>query len=143
MILATVLIALLWGMFSGYLMLRVADSILASFLCLHGLWKVRWAQLARNVTVKLVKPAVIWRLLLRMILYCVLFAGLLRLGYTFTRQQLGFEYGGWGVLLYGVVAAITVLSRLPAARQRLLLVWRLSHEFDYAEKRRRTQMLKT
>jgi hypothetical protein len=40
------------------------------------------------------------------------------------------------------MATIVTLSRLNAIRKRTLVIWRMSHHFDYAERRQRTQMLK-
>ena len=139
---ATIAIALIWGAIAGYLAIRTLDNLIALGFCLHGLFIGRWRRLATKATTGRVNPEITRRLMLRLTLYVMLFTGLLRLGYDFTRQKLWFDYGGDGALLFAAVAGIVALCRLPAARRRLTVVWRMSHEFDYAEKRQRTLQLR-
>lgn len=139
---ATIATALVWGAIAGYLAIRTLDNLLALCFCLHGLLIGRWRRLATKATTGRVNPGIIRRLMLRLALYVTLFSFLLKLGYDFTRQKLWFDYGGDGALLFAVVAGIIALCRLPAARRRLAVVWRMSHEFDYAEKRQRTLQLR-
>ncbi|PLX82281.1 MAG: hypothetical protein C0617_14215 [Desulfuromonas sp.] len=142
MTLDTALIALGWGVLSGYLAIRTSDSLLAVGFCLHGLLMGRWKRLASKASTGLIRPEIILRLLFRVGLYAAVYGALLRFGYDYTRGELWFDYGGRGGALCLAVAIAVALSRLPSARRRLAVVWRMSHEFDYAEKRQRTLLLK-
>jgi hypothetical protein len=138
----TITIALLWGALSGYLLIRLLDNLGAVGICLHGLLQTRWQKLASRARSGRVKSATILPILLRVSLYSLLCAYLLHIGFQYTREQLWFDYGGAGAFPYAVVAALVALSRLPAVRRRLLVIWKMTHEFDYADKRQRTFLLK-
>lgn len=138
----TIIIALLWGALSGYLFIRLLDNLAAVVFCLHGLLLTRWHKLASKAATGRVKSAIILPILLRVSLYALLCAYLLHVGFQYTRQELWFDYGGNGAVLYAVVAALVALSRLPAVKRRLTVIWKMTHEFDYADKRQRTFLLK-
>jgi hypothetical protein len=138
----TIAIAILWGGLSGYLLIRLLDNLGAMVICLHGLLITRWQKLASKASTGRVKSEIILRVLLRVSLYALLCVYLLHVGFQYTRQELWFDYGGDGAILFAVVAALIALSRLPAVRRRLLVIWKMTHEFDYADKRQRTFLLK-
>jgi hypothetical protein len=83
------------------------------------------------------------RLMLRVALYALLCGGLLYYGDSFIRKEFRLQYQGTGSILFYVVAALASLSRLNAMRKRAKVIWRMSHDFDYAERRQRTQRLKS
>jgi hypothetical protein len=138
----TIVIALLWGALSGYLLIRLLDNLSAVGFCLHGLIISRWHKLASKASTGRVKSAVILPILLRVSLYSLLCAYLLHVGFQYTRQELWFDYGSRDGSFYAVIAALMALSRLPAVRRRLNVIWKMTHEFDYADKRQRTFLLK-
>ncbi|KIH76556.1 hypothetical protein SAMN05660860_01683 [Geoalkalibacter ferrihydriticus] len=138
----TAFIALAWGIIAGYLIIRFIDSLIALAVCVHGLYISRWQRLADKTHTGRIKPGIILRLMARISLFTLAFGFLLHLGYNLTQRQFGFNYDDAGAILWVVVACATALSRLPATRRRVVFVWRMSHEYDYAEKRRRTQMLR-
>jgi hypothetical protein len=137
----TIAIALLWGALSGYLLIRLLDNLSASGICLHGLLTTRWQKLSSKTPTGRVKSTIILPILLRVSLYSLLCAYLLQVGFRYTREELWFDYGGVGAIPYAVVAALVALSRLPAVRRRLRIIWKMTHEFDYADKRQRTFLL--
>ncbi|MDO3379359.1 hypothetical protein [Geoalkalibacter halelectricus] len=143
MTLLTAVVALIWGIVAGYLIIRFADSLIALGVCAHGLYRSRWQRLSDKAHTTRINPGIILRLMVRISLFALAFAFLLRLGHYFSVQKLGFEYQGLGVLLWGAAALGTAASRLSSVRQRIIYVRRMSHEYDYAEKRRRTQMLRS
>ncbi len=142
MSLAPVATALVWGLFFGYLTTRILDSLLGIGFCLHGLLIGRWMRLAGKVPTGVVKPENLAGFMFRLTLYALLFAALMRFGDDLARHNLRFKYSGSGAILFFLAAGALVLSRLLATRRRLVHYWRMSHEFDYAERRRRTQLLR-
>lgn len=138
---ALVIIALGWGVLWGYLALRTFDSLLGICFCLHALLRWRWKRLAGKVVTG-VKPESNLDLLVKLSLCALLFAGLIHLGDGFVRSSLRFDSSGSGGMLFWGAAAALILGWLPATRRRLVHYWRMSHQFDYAERRRRTQLLR-
>ncbi|WP_432821518.1 hypothetical protein [Trichloromonas sp.] len=142
MSLTTIATSLAWGLACGYLSSRILDSLLGMGFCLHALLTWRWKRLAGKVATGMVKPESSFSLLLKLTLWALFFTALLRFGDDFARYDLRFEYSGSSGLLFFLAAAALVLGRLPATRRRLVHYWRLSHQVDYAERRRRTQLLR-
>lgn len=140
---ATIAIALLWGAVSGLLGLHLLANLLAMIFCLHGLLTTRWKRLARKATIGAIKYGINLKLLLRVSIYALLFAALLYYGDRFVRREFRFQYRDNVTLLYAAAATLAALSRLKTMWKRSQLVWRMSHEVDYAERRQRTRMLKS
>jgi hypothetical protein len=140
--LASVATALVGGLFFGYLAIRILDSLLGIGFCLHGLLIWRWKRLAVKVATGVAKPENILGLMFKLTLYTLLFATLMHFGEDLVRHNLRLPYSGSGNILFFMAAGVLVLSRLSATRRRLIHYWRMSHEFDYAERRRRTQLLR-
>lgn len=138
MSLALTATALLWGLIAAYLAVRAVDSLLGVAFCLHGLVHGRWKRLARRVATGVVKADVLLDVLVKLALYAALYAALLYLGNDLARYKLRFSYAG----PFALAAGALILARLPATWRRLVHYWRLSHQFDYAERRRRTQLLR-
>lgn len=138
----TISIALVWGTLSGYLILRTLDSLLAIVFCLHGLLMTRWKRLANKAAPGQIKYGTILNQMLRVILYGLLFGFLLESGNNLVQRTFHFSYHGSGGLLWGVMATIVAIFFLRAAWRRLIVTWKITHKFDYAEKRQRTFQLK-
>lgn len=141
MSLAVVCFTLLWGAVFGYLALRTLDSLLGIGFCLQALLRWRWKRLAGKVVTG-VKPGSNLDLLVKLSLCAIVFATLMHLGDDFARSKLRVGYAGSGGLLFLLAAAGWITGWLPATRRRLLHYWKMSHQFDYAERRRRTQLLR-
>ena len=139
----TIGIALLWGAISGLLAIHLLANLLAVLFCLHGVILTRWKRLAHKAATGVVRYHINLRLLLRVALYALLFASLLYYGDSLIRRELGFQYNETAAMLFYAAAAAALLSRLNAMRKRSQVIWRMSHDFDYAERRQRTQMLKS
>jgi hypothetical protein len=137
-----VVVALIWGAFSGYLLLRTLDSLLAIIICLHGLLMTRWKRLTSKAAPGQIKSAIILRVMLQVALIGLLCGYLLSVGDRFVRREFWFEYQGNNGILWGVMAGVVAVVFLRGAWRRLVVVWKMTHEFDYAEKRKRTFLLK-
>lgn len=138
----SIFIAILWGALSGVLAIQLLSNLLAVLFCLHGLLLTRWKRLAKKVTGQ-IKYSINLRLLLRAALYSLLFAALLRFADSYVRHKFWFEYRGSTAILFMVVCSISVLCVLPTTLRRLRVIWRMSHEVDFAERRQRTRLLKS
>lgn len=141
MSLAIVVFSLLWGAVCGYLALRTLDSLLGIGFCLQALLRWRWKRLSGKVVTG-VKPGGNLDLLVKLSLCALCFATLIQLGDDVARGRLRVEYAGSGGLLFWLAAAGVIIVWLPATRRRLVHYWNMSHRFDYAERRRRTQLLR-
>lgn len=138
----TIIIALSWGALSGYLILRTLESGLAIIFCLHGLLMTRWKRLANKAKPGQVRYSIILRLLLRTVLYGALFSFLLKVGDNFIQRKFHFNYQGADGILWGAVVTIVAIIFLRASWRRLIFTWKMTHQFDYAEKQQRTFLLK-
>ena len=138
----TIIIALIWGALSGYLILRTLDSGLAIIFCLHGLLMTRWKRLANKAKPGQIKYGIILNRLLRVILSGLLFGFLLESGNNLVQRKFHFSYQGSVGLVWGALATIVAILFLRAAWRRLIVTWKITHEFDYAERRQRTSLLK-
>ena len=138
----TIFTAIIWGAVFGALAMQVLANLLAFCYCLHGLVQTRWKRLAKKVTGQ-VKYGTIFPLLVKVTLYTLLFMTLLNYGDRYVRQQFWFDYRGSASILFAITATVTALAFLPLAWRRLKVIWRMSHELDFAERRNRTRMLKS
>ncbi|PLX91470.1 MAG: hypothetical protein C0619_07570 [Desulfuromonas sp.] len=138
----TILIALTWGAAAGYLILRTLDSLLAVSFCLHGILLRRWKHLVNPASPGQINYSIILRMLLRVTLHLVLFGFLLETGTQFIRREYQFAYQGTEFVLWGIAALVPSGFLLRKSLRRLIVVWKVTHQFDYAEKRKRTLMLR-
>jgi hypothetical protein len=140
--LETIIVALIWGALSGYLMLRTLDSLVGIIFCLHGLLQSRWKRLVNKASPGQIKYSIILQLLLRVCIYVMTFGVLLQVGDSFVWRKFRFVYEGNSGLIWAVAAGFIAILFLRASWRRLIMVWKMTHEFDYAEKRKRTILLK-
>ncbi len=138
----TVMTAIIWGTLAGVLAIHLLANLLALLFCLHGLLKTRWKRLVKKAAPGLVRYSTILPLMLRIGLYSLLFALLLQFGDSYVRRQFWFEYRGSAATLFFAVVTISALCFLPKVVARLRVVWKMSHQIDYAQRRQRTRMLK-
>lgn len=139
----TIMTAIVWGAISGVLGTQLLINLLGMLFCLHGLLQTRWKRLTHKAAAGQVKYMINLQLLLRISLYALLFAGLLQFGDNYVQRKFWFEYRDNATLLLAIFALLAAVGFLPAARRRLRVIWRMSHECDYAERRQRTRMLKS
>lgn len=137
-----ILMALGWGVLAGYLLLRGSDSLIGLTFCLHGLFAQRWKRLADKNATGLIRPRLFIKLAARLACYLLLCWGLLEVSHDFMRREFSFRYGGPEGLFAAAAAGLLILSRVSTSWRRMRLVWRLTHEFDFAARRERTQLLK-
>lgn len=137
-----IIVALVWGALSGYLILRTLDSLVGITFCLHGLLMSRWKRLVNKASPGQIKYSIILQLLLRIGIYVVVFGVLLQVGDSFVWRKFRFAYEGNSGLIWGVTAGSITIIFLRASWRRLIMFWKMTHEFDYAEKRKRTILLK-
>ncbi len=136
------LVALLWGAVGGFLALQSLANLLAVGFCLHGLLLTRWKRLAKKGALGAINYTVNLKLLVRVAGYGLLFFLLLKTGDGLVRREFRFGYVGTPLLLAGSTAFLVVSVCFRAVLRRLAVVWKMSHQFDYAERRQRTRMLK-
>lgn len=138
-----VVIAIAWGLLAGYLLLRCADSLLGLIFCVHGVFERRWKKLADKNATGLIRPQLIVKLALRLGCYAVISGFLLKTGDGFLRHEFHFFYDEIPGVLFAVAGGTVIISRFLTSWQRMKLVWRMTHEFDFAERRERTRLLKS
>jgi hypothetical protein len=109
--------------------------------CLHALLLGHWKRLAGKIPTGVVPAESLLGLLLRLLIGVLLFTLLLYFGDELVRRHLRFNYTDNSANLFVLAAVALVLSRLSVIQRRLLLYWRMSHELDFAERRRRTSLL--
>ena len=137
-----IIISLTWGALSGYLILRTLDSALATIFCLHGLLMTRWKRLANKAKPGQIRYSIILQQLLRAVFCGFLFYFLFEIGDNFVLRRFHFNYQESAGLIWGIMAIIVAALLLRASWRRLIRVWKITHEFDYAEKQQRTFLLK-
>ena len=138
-----VVIAILWGLLAGYLLLRGADSLLGLLFCVHAVFERRWKTLVDKNATGLVRPGLIFKLALRLAVYALLCGFILETGDRFLIRRYHFAYEGLAATIFAVAGGCVIISRLRISWQRMKLVWRMTHEFDFAERRERTRLLKS
>lgn len=138
----TLLVAGIWGATAGLLAIHTLSNLLAMCFCVHGLLLTRWKRLAKKAALGTVKYDTNLQLLLKVTFYALLLGGLLHYGDSFVRNEFRFRYTGNAQLLFMGVAALAAFSRLNSLRKRSQMIWRMSHVPDYAERRKRTRLLK-
>ena len=138
----SIIIALIWGAISSYLILRTVSSGLAIIFCLHGLLLTRWKRLANKAKPGQIRYSISIHQLLLAVFYGVFSGFLLEIGNNYVQRKLHFNYHGYDGLLLGVIVTLFTIIFLRAAWRRLVVAWKITHEFDYAEKRQRTFLLR-
>ena len=137
-----ILISLLWGAVGGFLALHAFANLFAAGFCLHGLLLTRWKRLAKKAASGLVKYGINLKLLFKVGCYAFLFSLALQWGDDFVQDKYRFVYLGAPLAVAGSAAAAVVAVSARRMWRRLVVIWKMSHQFDFAERRQRTQMLK-
>ncbi len=133
----TIMVAVGWGVISGYLLLRALHSLLAIAICLHGMLPGRWERLAMKATPRQVRYGLIFGLLMRFVIYAVLCAYLLNFGDNFVQEKFQFDYWGTSGLIWAALAGVTAAFFFSTSWRRLVVTWKMTHEFGYAERRQK------
>lgn len=131
-----------WGAVAGYLLLRAVDSLLAVIVALHGLLLSRWKWLKNKATPGQIANDILLSQILKAGVFGAVFTYLLTAGDDLMWGKFRFNYQGQGGVLWSVAAAIVALLFLRSTWRRLVVVWKLTHEVDYAQKRKRTVLLR-
>lgn len=137
----SICIALAWGTVAGFLLPRIIGSLLALTFCLHGLLLTHWKRLANKAATGLIRPGTLADVIFWTCLSLVIFGTLLKLGDKIS-SGFGFDYHGAAALLFAAAACISGATQLRPLWRRLVTSWKMSHEYDYAERRKRTRMLR-
>lgn len=141
MYLDTNIVALIWGALSGYAILRSFDSLLAVIFCLHSLLMKRWKQLVNKAAPGQISYDIILSQLFKAGFFGLLFVYALKLGDNFAWNEFRFTYQGYDGLFWAVSAGFVAIIFLRTTWRRLVVVWKITHEVDYANKRQRTYLL--
>ena len=131
-----------WGAVAGYLVLRAAGSLLAILFSLHGLFMSRWKWLKNRATPGQIAYDIILSQLFKAGMFGALFIFLLVEGDKLMWGEFRFDYKGQEGIVWAVAAAIVTLIFARKSWRNLVVVWKLTHEVDYAHKRHRTAMLR-
>jgi len=131
-----------WGAVAGYLMLRAFDSLLAIVFALHGLLMSRWKWLRNRATPGQIANDIILSQLLKAGIFGALFTFLLAEGDNLMWGEFRFNYQGQAGMLWMAGAAVVALIFVRKSWRKLVVVWKLTHEVDYAHKRQRTVLLR-
>lgn len=136
------IVALIWGTLSGYAILRSLDSLLAVIFSLHSLLINRWKQLINKAAPGQISYDIILNQLFKAGFFGLVFVYALKLGDNFVWREFRFTYQGNNGLLWAISAGIVAIIFLRATWRKLVVVWKTTHEVDYAHKRQRTYMLR-
>ncbi len=131
-----------WGAVAGYLMLRAVGSLLAILFSLHGLLMTRWKRLKNRATPGQIAYDIILNQLFRAGLFGALFIFLLVEGDKLMLREFRFNYTGQAGVVWAVAFAIVVLVFARKLWRNLVVAWKVTHEVDYAHKRKRTALLR-
>lgn len=141
MYISSIIAALIWGAITGLLAMRLVDSLLGLAFCLHGLFMSRWKRLSNKAKPGQIKYDIILQSMGKLAIFTFASAVLLKLGDEFVRWNFQFYYQGNNLLAWGIAAGIVAIILARPTWRRLVVVWKMTHEVDYAEKRQRTSML--
>lgn len=135
-----IIITLAWGAGASLLLARILESLIAIIVGLHGLLQRRWKQLVNKASPGQIRYPVLLKFLARMSLELLLCSYLLQLLLQLSMRSL-FPGGGTADLLFSAIALLGVVAQFPYTRQRLKVAWKITHLYDFAEKRDRTRLL--
>ncbi len=138
-----ILVALLWGATGGFFATQALANLVAVGFCLHGILLTRWKRLRRKAAIGTVNYNINLKLLCRVGAYAMLSVIVLQWGDEFVRREYRFKYIGVQVAVSGLMAGSIFAVCGRSVWYRLQVVWKMSHQFDYAERRERTRMLKS
>lgn len=135
-------VAIIWGALSGYAILRAFDSLLAVTFCLHGLLMSRWKRLINKAAPGQIPYDIIINQLFKAGIIGLVFVYILDLGDNFVWNEFRFNYQGQDGLFWAIAAGVIATIFLRSAWRRLVVIWKITHEVDYANKRQRTYLLR-
>jgi len=137
-----ILISLIWGLCCGYGLTKLAEAFINTIISLHGLFLRRWKWLANKSAPGMISYSIILDLLIRTLLMGTFFGVILRWGDDWVRHKTAFNYSETVLIIWGVAATLTALISLKPSWQKVRIAWKISHEYDYAQKRKRTFLLR-
>lgn len=136
------IIALGWGAVSGYLLLRMLDCTIGAALCLHGLLMSRWKRLVNKAAPGQISYDVILGQLFKVGILGLLFSYLVSTGTHQLYRKFDFSLHGQTGQLWLIAAALVALLLVRSSWRRLRIIWKITHQVDYAAKRQRTYLLR-
>ena len=102
----------------------------------------RWKSLKNRATPGQIAYDIILSQLLKAGIFGALFSFLLAEGDKLMWGKFRFNYDGQAGIVWAVAAAIVALIFVRKSWRNLVVVWKLTHEVDYAHKRQRTVLLR-
>lgn len=135
-------ISLLWGLCCGYGLIKLVEALLSIIASLHGLLLRRWKGLANKAAPGMISYSIILDLLVRSFLVGILAATILRWADAWVQQKTDFTYSHTALILWAVAAVCAALAGLKPGWEKVRIAWKISHESGYAERRKRTFLLR-
>jgi hypothetical protein len=137
-----IMVSLLWGLCCGYGLIKLVEAILGIVISLHGLFLRRWKGLANRAAPGMISYGIILDLLIRTLLVGILAATILRWGDVWVQQKTDFAYTDTALIIWAVTAGCAALTGLKSGWEKVRIAWKISHESGYAERRKRTFLLR-
>jgi len=132
-----------WGAVAGYIILRAVESLLVIVVSFHGLLLSRWKWLKNKANPGQIANDIILSQMLKAGFLGILFTFLLAEGDNLMWGEFRFSYQGQAGVLWSVAAGIVALVFVRKSWRKLHVVWKLTHEVGYAQKRQRTVLLRS
>lgn len=139
---ALVVTALLWGLCSGFCLVKAAEALINIITGLHGLFMRRWKWLAKKAAPGQIDYGILLDLMLRMLAQAVFFLVILDWSNGWVGENTPFHYDGIGLQLWAAALCFVVAFMLRSSLRRIKIAWRIGHEVGYAQKRKRTLLLR-
>lgn len=136
------LTALLWGACCGYCGIRLVETLINLLSAIHGLFTRRWKSLVNRAMPGQIAYDILLDLLVRMLLQALLFASILIWGDEWVGNKTSLLYSGTPLWIWATMAIIAAVLALRSSWRRIVIAWKISHEFDYAQKRKRTLLMR-
>lgn len=136
------LTCIVWGLFCGYGLVKLAEAVMSTVISIHGLLLRRWKWLANKAAPGMISYSIILDLLIRTLLIGTLFGIILRWGDRWVQHKTAFNYSETTLIVWAITATLTALISIRPSWRKVRIAWKISHEYDYAQKRKRTFLIR-
>jgi len=138
----SIMVALLWGIVCGYGGLRLIEALLNIISGLHLLFNRRWKSLVNRSAPGQIDYPVLLDLLARMLMQAFLTGLILVWGDEWVRHWTPFRYDGITLPIWGALTALAAAATLRSSLRKIVISWKIGHEYGYAQKRKRTLLIR-
>ena len=138
----TIITALLWGICCGYCGIRLFETGINCLSTIHGLFQRRWKSLINKAMPGQIAYGILLDLFARILLQGFLFGSLLFWGNDWVIGTTGFSYNDTLLWIWVIAVTSTAFIALRPSLRKIAIAWKIGHEFDYAQKRQRTLLIR-